>query len=73
MIMVEVAWERYRFTCARCDMWWGDFEVRVYRDVEGTEFAYFRHGGSACEAPLAADTLCPEYHAVEVAVVPARD
>ncbi len=58
-MLVEAAVERYRFTCVRCDTWWDDdYEVRVYTDVEGTEFAYYRHGGGLCEAPRAADTLC---------------
>lgn len=69
-VMVEAAVERYRFTCVRCDGWWDDdYEVRVYADVEGTEFRYYRYAGRPCEAPLAADTLCPDCHCGPVCVM----
>lgn len=59
-MIVERATESYRFTCVRCDHWWcDDYEVRELTDADGETCAFYAHGGLACEAPVAADTLCP--------------
>ena len=69
-MIVERATESYRFTCLRCDhRWHDDYDVRDVTNADGDTCSFYRHGGLACEAPIAADTLCPRCHCGPVHVV----
>jgi hypothetical protein len=69
-MIVERATESYRFTCVRCDhRWHGEYDVRDVTDAGGETCSFYRHGGFACEAPIAAETLCPRCHCGPVHVV----
>lgn len=69
-MMTEDVVERYRFTCVRCAHdWLGDYQVRHATDIEGETYSFYSLGGFPCEAPGAADILCPSCHCGPVHVV----
>jgi hypothetical protein len=60
-MIVESATETYQFACVRCDRRWRDsYDVRDVTDADGDTWSFYLHDGLACEAPSAAETLCPQ-------------
>lgn len=69
-MIVETATESYQFTCLRCDHRWRDhYDVRDVTDADGEKCSFYAHGGLPCEAPIAAETLCPRCRCGPVHVV----
>jgi hypothetical protein len=40
------------------ETWRADYQVRTITHHDGEPWVMYWHGGSACEAPAAADVLC---------------
>lgn len=69
-MIVENNAETYRFNCVRCEHTWLDqYTVHNVTDLDGEMLSFYRHDGLSCEAPLAAETLCPSCHCGPVAVL----
>jgi hypothetical protein len=67
---IEDAIERYQFTCRRCaTQWAADYDARHVTDVAGNIFSFYRRDGVPCEAPAAADIMCPTCHRAPVHVI----
>ncbi|GAA3434859.1 hypothetical protein [Kutzneria kofuensis] len=55
--------EQYRFSCARCGSSTVDsYQALLITDSEGNVRSFYSRGGFPCEAPAAAETLCPSCH-----------
>lgn len=68
-MLVESVVEQYRFSCARCDNQWADsYDARHVTNLEGETFSFYGHGGLPCEAPVAAETVCPRCRCGPVSV-----
>jgi hypothetical protein len=65
--------EQYRFHCARCGSNREDsYQALLITDSEGNVRSFYSRGGLPCEAPAAAETLCPDCHRGPVQVILAR-
>lgn len=65
--------EQYRFLCIRCGSTTTDsYEAVLITDSEGNIRSFYSRGGLPCEAPAAAETLCPDCHRGPVQVTMAR-
>jgi hypothetical protein len=59
-VIVEIAVERYGFTCRNCGhSWAGDYDVHYLRDYDGDLWAFYRLDGVPVPAPASDDHLCP--------------
>ncbi|HEY0449170.1 hypothetical protein [Actinophytocola sp.] len=59
-MIVEIAVERYRFSCANCGhTWTADYDVQFLEDNEGDVWAYYRLDGVPVLNPAFDDILCP--------------
>lgn len=68
-VLIESVVEQYRFSCARCGKQWADsYDARHVTDLEGDIYSFYGHGGLPCEAPSAAETVCPRCHCGPVTV-----
>jgi hypothetical protein len=65
--------EQYRFLCTRCGSSTVDsFQALLVTDSEGNIRSFHSRGGLPCEAPAAAETLCPDCHRGPVQVTLTR-
>ncbi len=61
MILREISFDRFIFTCTGCDHAWGaDYDVQHVEDGHGHERDYFFRGGLLCSDPTGlGETTCP--------------
>jgi hypothetical protein len=61
MILREISFERFIFTCTGCDhAWVADYDVQHVEDGHGHERDYFFRGGLHCSDPTGlGETTCP--------------
>jgi predicted RNA-binding Zn-ribbon protein involved in translation (DUF1610 family) len=58
--MVEMAVERYRFTCSNCGhTWTADYDVQYLEDPSGDAWAFYRLDGVPVIAPTQDVHVCP--------------
>ncbi|MET3164382.1 UNVERIFIED_ORG: hypothetical protein ABIB19_002811 [Arthrobacter sp. UYEF10] len=69
MILREISFDRFMFTCTGCDHAWGaDYDVQHVEDGHGHERDYFFRNGLHCTDPTGlGETTCP--HCGRTAVI----
>jgi hypothetical protein len=69
-MIVERAAETFQFACVRCEhTWFDEYAVEDVTGLDGETWSFYRHDGLSCEAPMAAETLCPRCHCGPVTVL----
>jgi hypothetical protein len=68
-MFIDTATESYRFTCSWCDTTWvADYDLREAVISDGEVLSFYKRAGFACEAPLAAQNICPTCHRGPVSI-----
>lgn len=68
-MVIEWTSESFLFTCKLCgEQWRETYQVRSVTDLDGDVWSFYRRHDQPCEAPTAAENLCPRCHCGPVRV-----